>query len=154
VLLVAGAVLGPLLAVLPSKRQRYLAELRDQAGAYGVQVRVRQLPEVPPRMRYVPAPDLMCYERVLEGRRAPPWRSSLFVRNEAGDWQSPDPERSPPALLDALPGGATLAVLGGQTLQIYWDEQGGEPALASIATAMDGLMGDAPTADDKLRPSA
>lgn len=138
VLLVAGAVLGPLMAVLPSKRQRYLASQRDYAAAQGLAVRLRQLPEIPPRFRFEPPYDLMCYEVSFDPRKRPDWKPGLFVRTDEG-WQSRDSDRPIPSLAEALPVGAVVLVLGWDALRVFWDEEGGEAAVDQVAHVLGEL---------------
>ena len=138
VLLVIGAVLGPLVAVLPSKRQRYLAAQREYAAAQGLAVRVRKLPEIPPRFRFEPPHDLVCYEVSFDSRKRPEWQPGLFVRTAEG-WQSRDIDRAVPAATAALPSGAVILALGWDALRIFWNEEGGEAAIDQVANVLGEL---------------
>lgn len=138
VLLVIGAVLGPLVAVLPSKRQRYLAVQRDYAAAQGLVVRMRELPEIPPRFRFEAPHNLMCYEVSFDPRTRPGWQPGLFVRTPEG-WQSRDIERPVPALTELLPTGAVVLALGWDALRVFWDEEGGATAVDQVARVLGEL---------------
>lgn len=139
ILVVLAAVLGPLMAVLPTKRQRHLAEQREKAGRAGLAVRLRRLPDIPPRFRFEAPDGVMCYERVYAARSRPNWQTGLFVRTPEG-WQSLNSGREVPDALAGLPQGVVVVSLGPGELQVFWDESDGDDAVDRITATMAELQ--------------
>ena len=137
-LLVAGAVLGPLLSALPSKHQRYLAAQRETAEKSGLTVRFRPLPELPPRFRVQPPLDPMSYElRVGPSTRV--GGEQMYVLTPEG-WVSREGGDRHPDALKMFPGGVFLLTVNEERISAVWDELGGPEAVVALAQALKQLL--------------
>ncbi len=134
ILLAIAAVVGPLMAVIPSKRQRALASARDRAAAAGVWVTLKEPVGIPPRLMRVTDNPLVCYALRVRPREARDWQRDTWVRTRDG-WASASGEPSPLALSD-LPQGAEVVVAGWDDIRIYWDERGGVSATDSVINCL------------------
>ncbi len=125
-----AVVLGPLMAVLPTKQQRALANRRDQARAAGVSVTLREPDDIPPRLQRVTDNVLVCYSLRLSPRESRSKVRDLYVRTREG-WVSrsgdPVPER-----VESLPASAEVARVGWDDVRVYWREQGEDEDLQNV----------------------
>lgn len=135
ILLCVGMVVGPLLAALPSPRQRAIAALRDIAGAAGVRISFRQSPNIPPRMRRLTDLNLVCYSVVVASKVGRLLKPSLFVRS-AGGWESRDHDTAVPELLINLPADAEIVAISSDDISVYWDEQGDVNLVVSVLKSL------------------
>jgi len=134
IFLAIAAVLGPLMAVVPSKRQRALASARDRAAAAGVVVTLREPTHIPPRLMRVSDNPLVCYALRVVPREAREWQRDTWVRTREG-WLSASGAPSPKVLVD-LPEGAEVVVAGWDDIRIYWDERGGVSATDNVINCL------------------
>ena len=128
-------IVGPLLAALPSPRQRAVAALREAAGAAGVRISFRELPNIPPRMRRLTDFKLVCYSVALSPKAARLLTPCLFVRCAAG-WESRDYDASLPESLADLPLDAEVVAISSDEISIYWDEQGDVNLVVSVLKSL------------------
>ena len=125
-----AAVLGPLIAVLPSKRQRRLADFRERARKAGVHVSLNPLKGIPPRLQRATDDPLVGYGIRLMTRQVSLVEHDLFVRSRSG-WESKSGKSTPSELQD-LPASAEIVVVDENEIAVYWSELGGEEALEKV----------------------
>ena len=130
VLLVA---LSPLLSMMPSRRQRQLADLRQAAASAGLYVQLDSgLPGESERVRYG------CRRQRGDRAIAP----GTYVRDESG-WRATSGQwpEDRLALLADLPEGVSeiREEMGG--ISALWDEQGGPEEVQAIARVLRSLLG-------------
>lgn len=116
-------VVGPLMAALPTPRQRALAALRDTAVGAGVRISFRKPPVLPPRMQRLSDLDLVCYSVALAPKNSRLLQRGLFVRSALG-WESRDYDTPVPEVLADLPEDAEIVVIGWDEIAVFWSEQG------------------------------
>ena len=134
ILLAIAAVVGPLMAVVPSKRQRALASARDRAAEAGVVVTLREPTQIPPRLMRITDNPLVCYGLRVAPREAREWQRDTWVRTRDG-WLSASGKPSPQTLL-SLPEGAEVVVAGWDDIRVYWDERGGISATDKVINCL------------------
>ncbi len=132
ILLVIFIALSPLISMMPSKRQRKLAELRQAAASAGLYVKLEKAEEGGQRVFYgcrrqrgdnaVAAATLAPAE---EG-----WRTT------AGSW--PDARL---AALEPLPSGVLAVREDREGVGVNWDEEGTREDVETIARVLRGLLG-------------
>jgi len=135
-LLGLAVVVAPLLSAMPSKGQRRKAALRDAARQYGLRVSIRPPPDIPPRFRFVPDGELVCYERMLPKGLQALGRQCRYVRLD-NEWRSIFDDLPPPDWVRRLPEGAVVAELSERNASIFWDERGGLEDLATLHQAVE-----------------
>ena len=138
ILLGLAVVIAPLLSAMPSKGQRRKAALRDEARHCGLRVSIRPPPDIPPRFRFVPDVELVCYERMLPKALEAMGGQCRYVRLD-GAWQSIFDDQPPPGWVHQLPEGALVAELSERNVSIFWDERGGLEDLATLHQAIELL---------------
>jgi len=136
ILLGLAVVIAPLMSAMPSKVQRQKAAIRDQARQHGLRVSIRPPPDIPPRFRFVPDSELVCYERMLPKSLQATGRRCCYVRLD-GVWQSIFDDLTPPDWVTRLPQGALVAELSERNVSIFWDERGGPDDLSRLHQAID-----------------
>jgi len=137
IFLAVAAVLGPLLAVWPSKRQQALASYRDAARQAGVAVSLREPDGIPPRLQRVTDDPLVSYALRLPPRAAQRVVRDLYVRTPDG-WESRGSAAIPDAIA-ALPDSAEVVVIGWDDIRVYWSERGGNAALEAVLGCLFSL---------------
>lgn len=143
--LAMAAVLGPILIMQPSKRQRHLAQLRAGAAAQGVKVHMVKLNKDTVAVYSKPwtLPEKV-KKRILS------WRldKMTYVHeiHIAQYWQftgeqplDPNLKAKLPALLATLPEGVLAVEVTRSVVSCYWNERGGEQALQSIVEWLDAF---------------
>lgn len=123
-------VLGPLIAIRPSRRQRRLAHLRATAVSDGLRVRLD-----PQASRGGCADYVLPWASRNDGVDEP---AGLVCRREAdGSWQmvtaGTDPMPGLDALLQALPEGVVQLQVSAEGLIVRWDERGEAADVKRIA---------------------
>lgn len=137
IFLAIAAVLGPLMAVMPSRRQRALMVCRDRAAAGGVSVTLKEPESVPPRLMRLTDDPLVCYSVRLVPRDSRALVRDLWVKTREG-WESKSGKPVPPAVT-RLPDGAEVAVTGWDDIRVYWNERGGDEAVDQVITCLHQL---------------
>ena len=141
-------VLGPVMLLQPSTRDRRLNELRGGAQERGVKVTMQTLPS---QATDLGDPDLVPVYRLPAAKGGGPTRSWMLVRgvyqHEAhflGDWVWQGRERASAeeqdcltALLPGLPKSVRAVAGDAAGWSIYWMELGGDDALQTV---LDGLV--------------
>lgn len=134
IFLAIAVVAGPLLSVLPNRRQRDLEAARDAARSAGVTVGVRPPEGIPPRLRRATDNTLACYSIHLPRRKSRPLSRDMFVLTPTG-WESRSGDPVP-ELLDSLPKGAEVVIIGYDDIRVYWDERGGIDAVETVIQSL------------------
>ena len=130
IFLAMAAVLGPLMAVLPSKRQKQLADFRERARCAGVRVTLKSVANIPPRLQRLSDEPLVGYGMHLTPAQAALVKRDLYVRSRHG-WEA-ESANPPPTELDVLPENAEIVVVNWDEIAIYWNEKGGDEALQKV----------------------
>jgi hypothetical protein len=179
--LILLAAFGPVLWLVPSKRDRHLSALRDQARREGLVVELRRLPKLNPtadervtaggRVKQ-PAVECTAYMKTLRRRLGilPAWR---LLRGEASPqvrpgWQF-DPEIKPDLrdgdeafqaalqcldlLFDRVPGDVIGIELTSRALILYWLERAGaeRSTVTELSELLIAAQDDLLALDDRLQ---
>jgi hypothetical protein len=132
IVLVVFIALSPLITMMPTRRQKQIANLRQAAAVRGLSVQLR---EPPSRVSLEGAPVFYGRHRAREARAVP--QSAMFQRDDMA-WKALDGEL--PGLdleiLQEMPEGVNLVWLSPQEVGVFWDERGDEDDLATI----DGVL--------------
>jgi hypothetical protein len=133
VILVIGLAIAPLLHFLPSKRQRALASLREQAAVAGLFVEFRDLPGADREYRRQPA---NIRQVIYYGVRLPPSRddgprSGSWRQRDQG-WQPLDGAGVPAFALTEMPPGILAGSVDESSCGVYWREEGDATAVDEI----------------------
>lgn len=146
VCLAMAMVIGPVMIMQPSKRQRYLAQLRAKAAECGLGV---QMAKIKDETFAVYEKQWPLTEKVK--RRIQPWRLDKmpYVHDIhiAEYWHLSSESDLPASLRSALPAKLANLPAGIQAVEVtrlgvrcYWDERGGEQALRSLAQWIDDFI--------------
>ncbi|MDX9873458.1 MAG: hypothetical protein RBS88_00995 [Spongiibacteraceae bacterium] len=148
IVIVLGAllVIGPIFWIMPSARDRRLAELRSTAAKLGLELADVELPQTRrQRVRLEETQRGMLYRAPLLQKPAVPVPLVRWVR-EAPDapWVR---EGEPPlewsarldAVLEQLPRSVCAFELGARGPAIYWREQGNEETVRQLAALLKPL---------------
>ena len=125
ILVVLGLAVAPLLHFLPSKRQRALAGLREQAALAGMFVEFRDLPGAEREYRRQPASarQVIYYGiRLPPSRDASPRTGSWRQREQA--WQALDRAHALPPTVAQMPPEILAATVDESSCGVYWREEG------------------------------
>ncbi len=134
--IVVMAALSPLISAMPSRRQRLIADLRQAAVVTGLFVRFRQSPlerdDAPPRVFYG-------RRRTREDAKV---NGKIIYRCDNGTWTAVKGQWAQHLLdlLQALPGGVSLACEDLQGVGVFWDEQGQKEDVYSIDSVLKGML--------------
>jgi hypothetical protein len=138
IILIVFIALSPLLQLLPNKRQRRTARMRESAILAGLNVELRSCPALrqgPPDGR-----DLLFYSRKRPRDGGGPG-SGLWLRD--GDvWRPQDLSKGAPAPagLSALPREVLAFSSEPQRIGVFWCEQGEESNVHRIASVLQELL--------------
>lgn len=139
-LLIAFVVLlalSPLISMMPSRRQRQIADLRQGAAVTGLFVELRSSPLEPPDS---PRQPFYGCRRRREQQRP---RGNTLYRRDGERWVTADLRPWSPArleLLEALPGGVSAVFEEPQSVGVYWDERGERADVECIARVLRDLL--------------
>jgi hypothetical protein len=134
---VVFVALAPLLHFIPSKRQRQIARLRELAAGQGLFVEFRSPPTAGEGRPPPPgAGSLFYYGKRLPRGKGAPIRRSSWVRDDWG-WRGLDRPAEAPQSLSSLPPDITLAAVDEGSCGVFWNEEGGEEALAEIQRVLE-----------------
>jgi len=135
IIFIVALAIAPILQMVPSKKQRRLARLREYAVTHGLFVEYRPLPGKDRQ-------NLYRSEVLFYGKRIPD--SGEFMRQvwerEEQDWQ----REAPPAkqeLLRALPDSVRVVVAEPGGVGLYWDESGEEEEIDAILAFLGDVGG-------------
>lgn len=137
IILGLAVVVAPLWAVVPSKRQRFLASLRDQALSMGLHISEAPLPAIPPRLQRNDDRPLVAYWLRLSREQGEALQAGLFVRTREG-WEC-ESGSAVPAVFETLPEGVDVVTLAADRVACFWDERGVEDDLVSIKSVLVAL---------------
>lgn len=136
ILFAIALAVAPLTNFLPSKRQRKLARMREQAAVGGLFVELRNLPSSAAQVPAARAAQQVIYYglRLKPSRNAP--RQRLAWLRENDDWEGLQRRSEPPLVAAALP--PTVRALGMDegSCGVYWHEDGEEDDVAVIVSAL------------------
>ncbi len=132
ILVVVLIALSPLLSMMPSRRQRQLADLRQAAASAGLYVKLEKAADGSPRVFYG------CRRQRGDRPEAPVSlaRSGNDWVPAAGHWPS---DRC--AALEPLPEGVIGVREDREGVGVNWDEQGSREDVEAIAGVLRDLLG-------------
>ncbi len=130
------------MAVLPSKRQRQLADYRDRARRAGLTVSLKSLDGLPPRLQRATDDPLAAYGLRLSPRQRQLVDHDVYVRSRTG-WEAKS-GGGIPEVFEWLPENAEIVLVGWDEVAIYWNERGGEAALNGVFRALANLHPEPP----------
>lgn len=135
IICVVFAALAPLLAILPTRRQRQVAELRQVAALAGLQVRLCAPPGHSKEQGLA-----ACYGLPLDGRRK--LRVGGGYLREAHGWRNLDRhgEALPERLLEDFPEGVSHLVLSPEQAAVFWNERGAKEDIQCIKKTLEGIL--------------
>ncbi|MEY3017293.1 MAG: hypothetical protein RL336_428 [Pseudomonadota bacterium] len=139
--LVVAVVIGPVLWLKPSPREKQLQRLRRCAHSEGLRVHLRAVPPNHGDGPRVVEPAIMAYIRPWsEQERKSSLPATFTLPCLQGDWQS---YRSKgivgDELLRALPDSCRLLEVSEEGLLIYWRERGDESRVKQLRTTMEDI---------------
>ena len=139
ILFVVAVALAPLSYVLPSKRQRKVAGMREYAAVNGMFVEFRDLPDVGgvPLANAVSGGQVIYYGRRLPNKRTRPIDSGTWVHAPEG-WCSLGHRLPVPAQLQALSVDISVASVDQFSCGIYWMESSGQEGVEQIRQVLEG----------------
>lgn len=137
ILFVVALAIAPLGHLLPSKRQRKVARLREYAAVHGLFVEFREVPtgSVPAAARVSPR-DVIYYGRRITAKRAVPVVTGRWIQASEG-WRSVGRRLPVPGLLQNLPSDILAASVDEGSCGVYWVESSGEEAVEGIRQALE-----------------
>jgi len=131
--------LAPLLQLLPNKRLRRAARLREAAVLAGLTVELRTLPALLARVER--GQELLFY--ALQRPRTGGGPELGTWQRKAGVWESvvtPRQGRPVPAGLEQLPAGVMAFASEPQRIGVFWCEQGEESDVSAIAQLLRAML--------------
>ena len=138
ILFILAIALVPLFHFAPSKRQREIARLREQAAVGGLFVEFREAPGVAgrPLPEGVSERDLIYY-----GRRLPAAKKRARVthawRRDKDGWLGVGGYVPLPDVFADFPDSAVAASVDPDSCGVYWNESGGTDAVAEIISLLE-----------------
>jgi len=129
-----AVILGPLMAVMPTHKQRALVQRRDRAREAGVTVTLREPDNIPPRLQRASDNVLVCYSVRLLPRESRNLVRDLYVRTRQG-WQSKN-DLTVPLVVTELPETVEVVQVGWDDIRLYWSERGDGDALEAVLAAL------------------
>ena len=137
VILVIAVALAPLSHVLPSKRQRKVARMREYAAVHGLFVEFRNLPGSPRSSPGARPGSIVYYGKRLPPPRGGATRRAYWLVDEQG-WRGPDIKQPPPQLLSGLPSTILAASVDEGSCGAYWQESDEEEDVEEIRAVLEG----------------
>ena len=139
IVFVVMVALSPLLSMRPSRQQRRLAALREQAALAGMVVQLQPLPDIPDSglqpfySRRRPREDKQPYPSVVYRRAAQGWL--IGYREVPAEVAEP---------LAAMPEGVSHVTASTAGIGVFWDETGSTQDLEQIDSQLRLLLGEGP----------
>jgi len=138
ILFVIALALAPLRHVLPSRRQREIARLREYAAVHGLFVEFRALPGAASGAGPERSPgDVIYYGKRLRPPRGREAQRGSWVRDSEG-WRGLQRSGPAPEPLLQLPRDILGASVDEGSCGIYWQESGEEEMVEQIRGAVEG----------------
>ena len=138
ILFVLAVALVPLLHFAPSKRQREIADLRQNAAIAGLFVEYREMPGITDR----PLPDgVRAQDLIYYGKRLPTARKRARVtqtwRRDREGWLGIGGYVPIPDVFDEFPDSVVSASVDQDSCGVYWSESGGAESVAEITALLE-----------------
>jgi hypothetical protein len=134
--LVVMVALSPLISMMPSRRQRQIANLRQRASLCGMSVQLRAKPGAADT-----EPLVAFYGRHRE-RGDRKGVASVRYQRDGDRWVCPEGVSSavPQSLLQQFPVGVSHLIEDLHNIGVYWDEQGVEADVERINDLLKQLL--------------
>jgi hypothetical protein len=134
--LVVMVALSPLISMRPTRRQRLIADLRQQAAICGVNVQLRALPGSPE------GGELLPYYGRLRQRGDRPVTANAVYRREGEAWRASagDTPEQLRVLFAELPMGVSHVCENLQGVGVFWDERGEEADVRRIDEVLKRIL--------------
>ncbi len=139
IIFVIAIALAPLTNLMPSKRQREIARMREYAAVHGMFVEFRSIPgRDSGRMK---TRDHAGHDTIYYGKRIPPSKHKLEQNRawlyEAEGWVGLQRRLAVPGSLAQLPTQVLAASVDEGSCGIYWRESGGVEAVEQIRLVLE-----------------
>jgi hypothetical protein len=143
IIFVIAIALAPLTSLMPNKRQREIARMREYAAVHGMFVEFRDVPgRASGRMK---TRDRAGHDTIYYGKRLPPAKQKLEQTRawlcEPEGWVGLERRLAVPGLLAQLPTHVLAASVEEGSCGIYWRESGGVDAVEQIRLVLDAWAG-------------
>ena len=135
IIFIVFLALSPLLALMPTRRQRQVAGLRQMAALAGLRVQLRAPPGAAGEQGLV-----ACYSLpVAAGQYL---QQVGGYRNTGAEWQRLDPLSGalPARLLAELPRGVSHLLLVPEQVAVFWDERGSNEDIQRIKQVLEAIL--------------
>jgi len=139
ILFVVALALAPLSHVLPDKRQRRIARLREYAAVHGLFVEFRDTPAKTPVQGH--AGKVIYYGKRLPAGVSSTVTSGAWTRSEGG-WIGVHTRQSVPSQLRDLPVEILAGSVDKSSCGVYWTESGEEESVEQIRCALESWTTD------------
>lgn len=135
---VLAIAMVPLLHFAPSKRQREIANLRQNAAIAGLFVEFRETPGIAdrPLPEGVRAQDLIYYGKRLPATSKRARLTHAWRRDREG-WLGIGGYVPIPEMLKEFPDSVVCASVDPDSCGVYWNESGGDAAVAEITALLE-----------------
>ena len=135
IIFVIFVALSPLLSMRPSRRQRHIADLRQQAAIGGMLVQLQPLPQTTDS-------GLRPFYSRRRVRQEDQARPSVIYRRTAQGWLSAQQKIAPRVrpLLAAMPAGVSHVSDTDLAVGAFWDENGSEDDLQQIDKLLQAIL--------------
>ena len=143
IIFVIAIALAPLTSLMPSKRQREVARMREYAAVHGMFVEFRSVPGR--ESGRIKTRDHAGHDTIYYGKRLPPPRQKLETSRawlyEPEGWVGLERRLVVPAELAQLPTQVLAASVDEGSCGIYWRESGGVDAVEQIRLVLEAWAG-------------
>jgi len=143
IILVIAMALAPLSSVIPSKRQREVARMREYAAVHSLFVEFRGVPgrdRVRSSDRDGAGRDTIYYGKRLPAAKSKARKTQAW-RLENGSWTALERRCAVPAVLASLPAEVLAASVDEGSCGIYWQEAGGVEKVELIREVLEVWAG-------------
>jgi len=126
--------LAPLAQILPSKRQRKLARMREYAALHGLFVEFRPVPCIGGEPR--PSGQVIYYGKRLPASLPHPVKATAWVKSPEG-WRALEGRLPMPGPVENLSVEILAAGIDQSSCGVYWTESGEEDSVEQIRLALE-----------------
>lgn len=134
ILLVIAVALAPLAQILPSKRLRKAARLREYAAVHGLFVEFRDAPTLAGEPR--PTGQVIYYGKRLPASLPVPVDNAAWLKTREG-WRCVGGRLPTPAPVEELAVAILAAGIDQSSCGVYWTESGGEEEVEQIRQSLE-----------------